>query len=62
MSEVRVRVVEIEGKQVAFVDFIDREHEKYRVLNNRGEWQDAGLYQRAAQETMLEVTMGRPPA
>lgn len=55
MTEVRVRVCEVEGKQVAFVDLIDRENKRFKTLNNRGEWQDCALYLPAPPEMMLDV-------
>jgi hypothetical protein len=63
VKEVRVRVTEVDGKDVAFVDLIERDKDKkmqnVRGLNNQGEWQEVPLYTPSPPETMLKVNIWR---
>ena len=61
MTEIHVRVVTVDGKQVAFVDRIERDNDtqvvdKLETLDNNGKWQKSKLYT-PMPETMLEVRM-----
>ena len=60
MAEISVRVVTVDGKQVAIVDRIERDDDrvvsKLETLNKNGEWQKSLLYT-PMPETLLEVRM-----